>query len=74
MQNIAIINPYCLFGQKQTEQKQTEQKQTNKIKKPKISYIIEPNGVKFEEATRVIAIVYSYDKDKKVLHTRGFCI
>ena len=30
---------------------------------PKITYIVEPSGSKFEDAKRVIALVYSYTKD-----------
>lgn len=33
---------------------------------PKITYIIEPSGAKFDEAKRVIAIAYSYDQNKNV--------
>ncbi len=43
----------------------TKQK-SNQTRKPKITYIIEPTGVKFEDATRVIAIAYSYDNDKNI--------
>ena len=55
MPNISIIDSDYSDEQKQTEQYRT----------PKIIYIIEPAGVKFEEAKRVIAIAHSYD-DKNV--------
>ena len=51
MQNITIINSDCSHEQP---------------KIPKITYIIEPTGVKFEEAKRVIAIVYLYDDDNNI--------
>lgn len=40
-------------------------KQVNTFKEiiPKLTYLIEPTGAKFEEAKRVIAIVYSYNKN-----------
>lgn len=38
--------------------------QLNGLKLPKITYIIEPKGAKFEEAKRVIAIAYSYTCNK----------
>lgn len=39
---------------------------TKNQKEPKITYIIEPSGAKFEDAKRVIAIAYSYDNTKNV--------
>ena len=55
MPNISIIDSDC----------SDEQKQTGQFRTPKIIYIIEPVGVKFEEAKRIIAIAHSYD-DKNV--------
>jgi len=49
---------------------------------PKITYITEPKGVKFEDAKRVIAIAYSYNKDTvkygasifRKLNKTDFCV
>lgn len=56
MQNITIINA----------DEQSEQKYEDHGKIPKITYVIEPTGAKFEEAKRVIAIVYRYDSNNNV--------
>jgi hypothetical protein len=71
MENITIIdsNSTSTSSSTQTSVANYDDKNTltNKnYKEPKITYIIEPSGAKFEDAKRVIAIAYSYENNKNV--------
>lgn len=67
MENITIIDSEYNFSQNSTTNHNDLNSKINKNhKEPKITYIIEPLGAKFEEAKRIIAIAYSYDNNKNV--------
>lgn len=51
LKNLTIVDSEC-----------SSNSSTSKHSRPKITYLIEPKGTRFEEAKRVIALVYSYDK------------
>lgn len=55
--NIYIVDSDCSSDNKST---------TFNHSSPKITYIVEPSGVKFDEAKRVIALAYSYDQNRNV--------
>lgn len=54
LDNIQIIN---------SDESSSLENANSYSKKPKLTYLIEPAGAKFDEAKRVIAIVYSYNND-----------
>lgn len=64
--NTEIVQNINNIDSDDLSQNQSQNVVNSKLQTPKITYIIEPSGAKFEDAKRIIAIAYSYDDNYNV--------